>query len=671
MQPIVRWIAGLAAVCLSAAAVAQTAPGMLYMRAVHFGGNYGFNIDAIKSIPNDYYAFLDRNQVNWVGVAVAVFQNSVSDPTVRIRYRPAGAGDDGLIYTFDDADLLAFISALRARGMHVYLTLAFESPLNANADPSTGCGTPQYYAPRWAFGEPTVPAPLANCVPTASWWWSPSHPAYASNVATFWNSYGDIAAKYAALAQQSGVELFSLGTETEGIFRTRTGPRYSNEFRAQLQGLVAKVRGAYHGLVSYDQYSDVEQVSTAYQEQGYLFSDLDLDVVGVSAYFRVTSSNPSAPMSVGDLQAQWHSIFQNQLVPLGQKNPGKPIVFLEFGYTDTVAAPGNPTADEYTPYVTSDANGNGIDDGFEQQANNFDAFFRENAANGNLVAGTFLWDAGANGLHYVTNDRVFSVYDKPAELVFRNVYAQYASAAPGPLSGLWWNASESGWGVDFTQRRNVIFAAWYTYDVAGNPKWYVASDCAMPAGVVGASGTCSGSLYEVAGPAFFGAAFNPNAVNAVQAGTLQVSFRDAGNASMTYTVAGQTRTVAITRQPITGGVTPSAIDYTDLWWNASESGWGLAIAQQYGVMFLAWFVYDSAGKPTWYVASDCAVSATGCSGALYRTKGPPLGPTFDATSVQVFAVGTASLTFTGSGTGTLNYTVDGVSGSKTISRQLF
>jgi len=73
-------------------------------------------------------------------------------------------------------------------------------------------------------------------------------------------------------------------------------------------------------------------------------------------------------------------------------------------------------------------------------------------------------------------------------------------------------------------------------------------------------------------------------------------------------------------------------DYTDLWWNPGESGWGIAVLHQFSVMFLAWYVYDSAGKPVWYVASNCGVNASlnGCSGVLYRTTGPAFGPTFDS-----------------------------------------
>ena len=241
-----------------------------------------------------------------------------------------------------------------------------------------------------------------------------------------------------------------------------------------------------------------------------------------------------------------------------------------------------------------------------------------------------------------------------------------APSSPGALSGLWWDAAESGWGIHTTQRGNNTFAAWYTYDALGNPKWYV-STCS---GISGTSGTCNGTLYEVTGPSFFGGAFNPSLVSATNAGTLRVTFSDPNAASMTYTVAGQTRTVALTRQPLATGTIPPAVDYTDLWWNPNESGWGMAMAQQYGITFLAWYVYDANGKPTWEVAT-CTMSGSSCSGTLYRTTGPPFGPTFDATRVHAVAVGNAIVSFIGANDALLSYTVNGVSATKRITRQLF
>ncbi len=250
--------------------------------------------------------------------------------------------------------------------------------------------------------------------------------------------------------------------------------------------------------------------------------------------------------------------------------------------------------------------------------------------------------------------------------------ANFASAPaptlPGAITGLWWNANESGWGIHFTQRGSNIFAAWYTYDSTGNPKWYVAPQCA---GMTGTSGTCTGSLYQVNGPTFFGAPFVPITSNQVsQAGTFRLTFTDANNGSMNYTVGTVTRTVSITRQPVGVGSVAPAVDYTDLWWNPNESGWGMAMAQQNANIFLAWYVYDNTGKPVWYVASNCTVSGSSCSGTLYSTTGPPFGPTFSG-PIQVTTAGSVIVSFLDANNAVLSYTVGNVTATKPITRQLF
>jgi len=241
--------------------------------------------------------------------------------------------------------------------------------------------------------------------------------------------------------------------------------------------------------------------------------------------------------------------------------------------------------------------------------------------------------------------------------------------SPGPLSGIWWNPSESGWGINFTQRHGNIFAAWYTYDSAGNPKWYVASNCAMPAG----SNSCSGSLYQVEGPRFFGVPFDTSARVVTTVGSISVAFSNNSSGVMSYSVNGQSRSVAIQRQVFASGTTPPVVDYTDLWWNPNESGWGLAITQEFDNMFLAWYVYDGNGKPTWYVASNCAVnlSQTGCVGNVYRTTGPAFGSTFDPAQVRVFDAGKIFLDFTDANNGELNYSNDTLFVNKKITRQVF
>ena len=296
-----------------------------------------------------------------------------------------------------------------------------------------------------------------------------------------------------------------------------------------------------------------------------------------------------------------------------------------------------------------------------------------NAASSSVAGATFFVGYGSDAGSMLANGVYQAAIVVPgASQCTASLASAPAPEAPGKLTGLWWNAAESGWGIHFTRRGSHVFAAWYTYDAAGTPKWYVASDCAMAAGATETSGSCSGDLYEVHGPSFLAnAAFDSSRVSVNPAGTLKVAFTDANSATMTYTLAGQTRTVPLTRQVFQSGTTPPAVDYTDLWWNPSESGWGMAVSHQYGVMFLAWFVYDGSGNPVWYVASNCTVSGSSCSGKLYRTTGPAFGPTFDPSRVQVFEVGTVTATFGDANSGSLSYTIDGVTSSKKIQRQLF
>lgn len=115
-------------------------------------------------------------------------------------------------------------------------------------------------------------------------------------------------------------------------------------------------------------------------------------------------------------------------------------------------------------------------------------------------------------------------------------------------------------------------------------------------------------------------------------------------------------------------------DYSDLWFNSNEAGWGANVIQQDNTLFATLFVYSTTGAPSWYVAS--AARYTGqqgnslvFSGPLYQTSGPYFGGAFNPSTVGVRQVGTATFTFANIGSGTLSYSVDGVSVTKSISRQ--
>jgi YVTN family beta-propeller protein len=256
--------------------------------------------------------------------------------------------------------------------------------------------------------------------------------------------------------------------------------------------------------------------------------------------------------------------------------------------------------------------------------------------------------------------------------------AQQPPSPPGPLTGLWWNPNESGWGVHLTQRRDIIFAAWFTYDAAGTARWYVASDCRMqpdPACPTCANRSiCTGTIYETRGSYVLQDSFSSSVLGGV--GSMAIRFADLDNGTLEYTVNGESRSASITRQLFAAGPAPGT-NYTDLWWNPLESGWGIGITQQDSIMFLTWFVYDQSGRPAWYIASRCEVNASGngCSGRIYRTSGPLGAPRFpngfDTRQLQVEDVGEINVAFTGENDAVMTYVLHGSAGSKTITRQFF
>ena len=120
-----------------------------------------------------------------------------------------------------------------------------------------------------------------------------------------------------------------------------------------------------------------------------------------------------------------------------------------------------------------------------------------------------------------------------------------------------------------------------------------------------------------------------------------------------------------------GSSTGPTTDYSDLWWNPGESGWGLNLIQHPSrVVFGVWYTYEGDGTPTWYVMPQGSwTSSTSYTGPLFATNGPGFTKAFNPSAVQQRQVGNATLTFTSANTGTFSYSVDGVSGTKQIQRQ--
>jgi hypothetical protein len=120
--------------------------------------------------------------------------------------------------------------------------------------------------------------------------------------------------------------------------------------------------------------------------------------------------------------------------------------------------------------------------------------------------------------------------------------------------------------------------------------------------------------------------------------------------------------------------TTYSTDYTDLWYNPNESGWGVNVIQQNETIFATLFVYGADTAPNWFVASNVAPATAGSqttfTGTLYKTTGPFFGATqFDPNAVRALVVGSITFTFTSATTVTLQYVVNGTLVTKNAVRQ--
>ena len=129
--------------------------------------------------------------------------------------------------------------------------------------------------------------------------------------------------------------------------------------------------------------------------------------------------------------------------------------------------------------------------------------------------------------------------------------------------------------------------------------------------------------------------------------------------------------VYVALAPYLGAASSGGIDYTDLWWNPAESGWGLNIIQHASRnIFAVWYTYGNDARPMWFTLPGGTWTASNTfTGAVYSTTGPAASTAFDPARVRATAVGTATLTFSDANNGTWAWSIDGIPGTKAITRQ--
>ena len=257
-----------------------------------------------------------------------------------------------------------------------------------------------------------------------------------------------------------------------------------------------------------------------------------------------------------------------------------------------------------------------------------------------------------------------------------------AGAGTGPAEGMWWAApagAEPGWGINIAQQDGALFATWFTFGPDGKPWWLVVRADRIAADIY------SGTLYTGTGPPLSSAPFDPAKVVPVAVGTAAFTFAGSRDATFSTVVNGVAQNRAITLE-VFGSKVPTctwsaqanlaaATNFQDMWWAAPagvESGWGLNLAHQGDTIFATWFTYGADGNPLWLVFAAPKAATNVYAGDVYTGTGPAFGTLpFDASQVTKSRVGTATLTFGDGNHATFAYAVNGIVGTKAITREIF
>lgn len=193
------------------------------------------------------------------------------------------------------------------------------------------------------------------------------------------------------------------------------------------------------------------------------------------------------------------------------------------------------------------------------------------------------------------------------------------SSTAANYSDIWWNPNESGWGLTIADHETQMFAVWFTYLPSGRPTWFVA-----PGGTLRDNRRFfDADLYSTTGPPY-NAPFDPSLVRTTKVGTMTLDFQPpglaAGWARFSYTVNGVAGAKNITRQPFGNAVPMWGSDFTDIWWNPWQSGWGLTLAQHGDNIFGVLFIYDTDGQPLFVVMPGATIGTSQFSDTLYTTN---------------------------------------------------
>jgi hypothetical protein len=219
----------------------------------------------------------------------------------------------------------------------------------------------------------------------------------------WWEDYTNYIVHYATIAQEKQVPVLCLGCEMNS----------TEEFEDKWRNLIAKVRGVYHGQITYD-------VNHGNEEKVKWLDDLDF--ISLSAYYPIPGADgqlvetPSdSTTSVEEIRAAMLPVREH-LAKVSAKWD-KPILFIEAGVTPVRGCARTPWVhvDERLEWPTDQ----------QEQANYYQAML-ETFSDEPWFMGWCWWDWPARlyDKSDAATDRSFCIYGKQAEDVLREWYAK-------------------------------------------------------------------------------------------------------------------------------------------------------------------------------------------------------------------------------------------------------
>ncbi len=236
---------------------------------------------------------------------------------------------------------------------------------------------------------------------------------------------------------------------------------------------------------------------------------------------------------------------------------------------------------------------------------------------------------------------------------------------------IWWNANESGWGLQVNQHNNEIFAVWYTYDTDGSQLFIIMSGCDLQA----FNGTtCRGNLYRTTGSPF-NTVFNKAQTVVTKIGDGTLTFNAYNSATFTYRIGvSPVITKAMTRFSFATRKSDYPRDNTDIYFQNGSDGWGVSVAQNGDALFKVIYHYDEVGKPMFVIGAPTLGANNSATGTLSRSRSNGgshyLSTTWRASDITIFPVGDTTVSFAYGGF-TSRFTVNGFAQTRTLERLPF